>query len=126
MLSLAVMIAAALASPATAAGCTLTGPRWDLYGIHDGTHVSGKRSVVTREQLSCRKAKRHIRWIFKHIDPRPTGIITGPSGFLCHGSGSGDKRNRMFSGSCIGTGTDPLRPWVDLKRFTWDPLMKSG
>ena len=104
----------------------MTGPRWDLYGIHDGSHRSGTRYLVSHDNISCDKARRHVRRIFRHLRPHQTGTIKGPTGYRCRGTANGDSRNRMFSGACMGNGPNPLQPWVDAPQFQWDPIFKTS
>jgi hypothetical protein len=123
--SLVTLVAAAPA-PAVVGHCKTTGPRWDLYGIHDGSHRSGKRYLITFNHVACTTAKAYVRTIFKTIAALPTGRIKGPRAYRCTGTGSGDRRNRMFSGSCMGSGSFPMQPWVHAPQFSWDPWFPAG
>lgn len=121
-----VTLVTAAPAPAVVRHCKTTGPRWDLYGIHDGSHRSGKRYLITYNHMSCKTATGYVHTIFKTIAARPTGRIKGPTGFRCTGTGSGDRRNRMYSGSCMGSGSFPMQPWVNAPEFSWDPWFPTG
>ena len=122
------MFALASATPAPAAigTCKIRGPRWDLYGIHNGKHRSGRKYLITHQNLGCAKARDYLREIFEHLPAKPKGPVDGPGGYDCRGTWSGDRRNRTFSGSCSADGPNPLRPWEDAKRFSWDPWFPTG
>ena len=83
--------------------CTMTGPTWTVWGIHDpdGPSLSGTHYLVTAWGLPCATAKTYIRRMFPVIPPHATGPLKrAPKGFRCHGTASGLAKNRMFSGVC--------------------------
>ena len=125
LVALSMQAFAATASAGTRGHCSLQGPRWDLYGIHDGSHRTGTKYRIDYENLTCRKSRRFVRRIFRTIPAKPKGVIDGPAGYMCRGTWSGDHRNRMFSGTCQAPGPNPSQPWVDARRFTWGPTFPT-